>query len=887
MANKRLFLIDGNSFCYRAFYAIKSLSNSKGQPTNAAYGFATMLNKLIDEEKPDMLAIAFDLKGPTFRHRKFEQYKIHRKPMPDDLISQMPIIKNMVAAYGIPMFEMQGYEADDIIATIARRAENERIETYIVTGDKDALQLVDPLIKVYNTHKEGVIYDEEMVRMRYGVMPDRVTDLMAIMGDTSDNIPGIPGIGEKGARDLMEQYGSLDALLENLDKLKSESKRKLIESNIDKARLSKDLATLDDHVPLEIDFSRLESREQDKNALMEIFKELEFKSLMKEIMPETDLGGDYTLIDTSGKLDSFLKELAGQKEFVFDFETTHHDPMLAKPVGVSFSWREGKAFYIPFNLNKDISAERVFEKLKPIFTDPGVRKIGQNIKYEYIVLKNRGIELKGIYFDTMIASYLINPQKMNHNLGDISIEYLGHKMTDIEELIGKGKKATTMDLVPVDKVLEYSCADSDVTLRVKKILEETLKEKGMDSLFFDMEMPLLEVLASMEMEGVGLDSGYLKKLSRDMEKKLEILEKEIFKLAGSEFNINSPKQLQAVLFDTLKMPIVKRTKTGPSTDESVLKSLSERYELPREILKYREFSKLKSTYVDALPDLINPATKRIHTSFNQTVTQTGRLSSSSPNLQNIPIKTEEGRKIRRAFIPYQEDFSILSADYSQIELRVLAHLSGDKNLKSAFREGKDIHRFTASLVYNVEEKDVTPEMRNSAKTVNFGIIYGMSPYGLSKDLGIDIEDAKAFIDNYFSRYPDVKLYLEDRIREARMRKYVTTIMNRRRYVPEITSDSIGIRNFAERTAVNAPIQGSAADIIKMAMINIAGHLKPMKSRMILQVHDELVFDIFRKELKSAIPIIRDGMEKVIKLDVPIVVNMKIGKNWLELEEVSS
>ncbi len=882
--NKRLFLIDGNSFCYRAYYAIKALSTSKGQPTNAVYGFVTMLNKIIKDENPDFLAVTFDLKGPTFRHKKYEKYKIHRKPMPDDLVNQLPLIKDMVRAYNIPIFQQEGYEADDILATIAKKAEAEHIETFIVTGDKDALQIVNPYIKIYNTHK-GIVYDADAVKIKYGITPDRVIDLMALMGDASDNIPGVPGIGEKGARELIKEFGTLENLLKNLKNVKSEAKRKLIETNVEKARLSKELATLDAGVPMKIDFNKLQIKEPDRTKLIEMFKELEFKSLLKEIIPAGNLKSEYVLIDTKDKLGSLIDNLKRQPEFVFDFETTHYDPMLAMPVGISLSWAKGKAFYIPFNMNKKLTSESVLKNMKGIFENVNIKKIGQNIKYDYIILKNMGIEVKGIYFDTMIASYLINPSKMNHNLGDISIEYLNHKMTPISDLIGKGKNQITMDKVQIKKVMQYGCEDSDVTFRIKEILEKHLKEKGLEKLFFDIEMPLCEVLASMEISGVSIDVEYLNTLSKDMEKELNKYQKEIFKLAKETFNINSPKQLQEVLFGKLKMPIIKRTKTGPSTDVSVLKTLAERYELPRQILKYREFAKLKSTYVDTLPDLINPLTGRIHTSFNQTVTQTGRLSSSDPNLQNIPIKTEEGRKIRKAFKPASSHYILLSADYSQIELRILAHLSDDENLINAFRNERDIHRFTASLIYNVNENDVTNEMRNSAKTVNFGIIYGMSPYGLSKDLGIDLEVAKEFIDNYFQRYPQVKICLEDKIRQAKKRKYVTTIMNRRRYIPEITSDNIAVRNFAERTAVNAPIQGSAADVIKLAMINIYKKMKGMKSRMVLQVHDELVFEIAMDESEKVASLVKVEMENVIKLKIPLKVNLKKGKNWLEMEEV--
>jgi len=880
---KKLFLIDGNSFCYRAFYAIRVLSTSQGQPTNAIYGVTTMLMKLIQDEKPDYLAVAFDLKGPTFRHERYQQYKAHRKPMPDDLVGQMPIIKKVISAYRIPIFEQKGYEADDILATISKKAEKEKLDTFIVTGDKDALQLVSPFIKVYNPQKGGCIFDEEMVKATYGISPSQITDLMAIMGDASDNIPGVPGIGEKGARELMIEFGSLENLMKNVDKVKSVSKKKLIQEHKDSAFLSKELATVVTDIPIDVDFSELVLKGPDTKELMQIFKELEFTKLLKELAPSDEVGGEYVLIDTKKKMDDVLHILREQKEFVLDFETTHEDPMRAEPVGISLCWSDDKAYYIPFNLKTELTAEKVLSNMRDILEDKNIKKIGQNIKYEYIVLSNIDIRLEGIYFDTMVASYVINPSKMTHNLGDLSIEYLNHRMTPIQDLIGKGKEAITMDMVDVNKVMKYSCDDSYITYRLKKIFEKELKKKGLEKLFYNIEMPLCEVLACMEIEGVSIDAHYLSGLSEEMGHKLDIYRKKIHELAGEEFNINSPKQLKQILFDKMKLPIVKRTKTGPSTDEEVLRTLAEKNILPRELLKYRVFSKLKSTYVDALPELINPKTARIHTSFNQAVTQTGRLSSSKPNLQNIPIRTEEGRKIRRAFLPVGKADILLSADYSQIELRVMAHVSKDSYLIKAFTEGRDIHKFTASLVYNVDEKDVTDRMRSSAKTVNFGIIYGMGPFRLSKDLGIPINEAKEFIDNYFERYSGVKKYLDDTLKEVRDKKYVKTIMHRIRYIPEILSENSRVRSFAERTAINTPIQGSAADIIKMAMINIYRKMRSMKSRMIMQVHDELVFNVAKPEVKDVISIVREDMENVVKLRVPLGVNMKIGKNWLDLE----
>jgi DNA polymerase-1 len=884
MSKKRLFLIDGNSFCYRAYYAIRPLTNSKGQPTNAVYGFVTMLNKLIKDNAPDMLAVAFDLKGPTFRHEKYEEYKIHRKPMPDELVSQMPIIKEVVAAHNIPIYEMQGYEADDILATVAKKAEERDIDTFIVTGDKDALQLVNQHIKVCNPQKDNIIIDSAKVKELFGVGPDRIPDLMALMGDATDNIPGVPGIGEKTAIELMAEFGSLENLLKHVDKVKGESRKNKLRENEKLAVMSKELAVLDAAVPIKIDFKEMELKEPDGPRLLELFKELEFKSMVKEFTPKGKLDSTYELIDDDKGLKKLLAQLEEVKEFAFDFETTAEDPMLADPVGVSFSWRKGHAHYVPLNKYHDCS--ETLEAMRPIFEDRKSLKIGQNIKYEYIILANRGIMLGGKLFDTMVASYLLNPSKLNHNLEDISIEFLNHRMTTpIEELIGKGKSAITMDKVDVQKVSDYCCEDSDVTFRLKGILAGQMEERGLSELFSEVEMPLTRVLAGMEIEGVSIDRDYLGELSKEMERKLEKLTKKIYELAGEEFNINSPKQLSAILFEKLKLPIIKKTKTGISTDEDVLRKLAPKHKLPHALIEYRELSKLKSTYVDSLPELINPKTGRIHTSFNQTVTATGRLSSSEPNLQNIPIKTEEGRRIRKAFVPSSGKNVLLSADYSQIELRVLAHLSGDKHLQKAFRDGSDIHSFTASLVANVDEKDVTPEMRSMAKTVNFGIVYGMSPYGLSQSLGIEVDKAKEFIDSYFSRYPDVKKYLEAMVAEARDKGCVTTILGRRRYIPEINSPDMRLRQFAERMAINTPIQGSAADIIKIAMIRISETLarEKLATRMTLQVHDELVFDVPKTELAAAYRLVKDGMENVIKLHVPVEAHIEVGKNWLEMD----
>jgi len=863
MQKKKLVLIDGNSYCYRAYYAIRNLSNSKGQPTNAVYGFATMLNKLIKEESPDYLGVAFDMKGPTFRHRMHKEYKIQRKPMPDDLSAQIPIIKDMVRAYGIPVFEKEGYEADDLIATISKKAAARSIETNIVTGDKDILQLVGPHIVVRNTHKEGLVYDEAKVKERFGVGPEGITDIMALMGDQSDNYKGVPGIGEVAACRLIKEFGSLDNLYGNLDKVGRDGWRNILRRHEEDARLSKELATLDTEVPIEVDFEKLKRQEPRAGELAGIFSELEFRSLLKEIAPEDKWDSEYKTVSTRQGFETLLKELKAQDEAAIDVETTGSDPMTAELIGVSFCWKEGEARYVPLKHESEKTLDRDYAlgELKSVLEDDRIRKVGQNIKYEKLIFLNCGIELKGIAFDTMIASYLLNPSKLNHNLGDMALEYLGHKMTPITDLIGKGKKAVTMDRVSVEAASRYCCEDSDATLRLKNILAGRLKENGLDSLFYNIEMPLVDVLAAMEFRGVALDEGLFRGMSEEMERAVERSALEICGMCGCDFNVNSPKQLSEVLFEKLGLPALKRTKTGISTDEEVLKKLSLRHRVPAAVLAYRELMKLKTTYVDSLPKKVNPRTGRLHTSFNQTITATGRLSSSQPNLQNIPVKRETGRKIRQGFVPASDKHILLSSDYSQIELRILAHLSGDKRLAEAFGNDRDIHVFTASLINDVPEGKVTGEMRAQAKTVNFGIIYGMSAFGLSKSLGIEPGEAQRFIDAYFERYPDIKIFLDDTVREAREKGYVTTIMNRRRYIPDITSESARLRQFAERTAINTPIQGSAADIIKAAMIDIYGELKKVKK------------------------MVKEKMENVVKLKVPVKTNISVGVNWLDLKEL--
>ncbi|MBN1794576.1 MAG: DNA polymerase I [Candidatus Omnitrophica bacterium] len=893
---KRLFLIDGNSFCYRAYYAIRELRTREGVPTNAIYGFFTMLRKLLNDEAPDYIGCAFDLKGPTFRHKAYEDYKSHRKPMPDELVMQLDAIKELLAILRIPIFEKEGFEADDVLATLATRFASRTLEVFIVTGDKDMLQLVNTKIKIYNTHKEGLIYDEEAVREHFGVEPAQIVELIALAGDPSDNIRGVSGIGQTTAAKLIGEFRSLEHLYSNLDAVRSDSLREKLKKSRDDAWLSRELATCDTGVDIAVDLEAMRCQEPCMEELVPFLKRFEFRSLLKEYISE-GAGGKtaaYTVCASEKELEALIKTLKKKKEFAFDFETTSADPMQAELVGISFSFQEGQAHYVPVKGPGEqdpshyiFDVRRVLDFLRDILEDEQIRKIGQNIKYEEVVLKNYGIKLRGIAFDTMVASYLLNPNKANHNLDDMALEHLGYKKISITSLIGKGKQQTTMDAVEVERVAEYACEDSDMTLRLKHVFEPLLKKYRLDSLFETIEMPLVPVLSAMELEGVAIDTRELKRLSGKVEKGLETLTFRIYRQAGEEFNINSPKQLGVILFEKLGLPVVKRTKTGFSTDIEVLEALADAHPLPRLMLEYRELAKIKTTYIDGFLKLMNPRTKRIHTSFNQTVTATGRLSSSQPNLQNIPIRTELGREIRRLFVPREKDWLILSADYSQIELRVLAHLSGDAALIKAFQEGKDIHRRTASLIFNCPEKEVTARMREEAKTVNFGIIYGMSPYGLSRDLGIEVGRAKQFINAYFNRYAGVHTYIARCVEDAKKTGFISTLFQRRRYIPELKSPDHAVQQFGERAAINTPIQGTASDLIKKAMIAIYQALReePVSCRMVLQVHDELVFEVHKKDVAGLARLVKEEMEGVERLRVPLLVKVQAGANWLDVEPV--
>ena len=885
----KLFLIDGSSYLYRAFYAIGHLSNSKGLPTNATFGFIQMLLKVLKEHRPDYLAVIFDSKAPTFRSEVYKEYKANRPAMPEGLTPQIPYIKKIIEGYRIALLEMEGYEADDLIGTVAKRLESE-VDVVIITGDKDILQLVSDRIQVYDTMKEKRFGVEEVIQ-RFGVSPEQVVEVMGLAGDAIDNIPGVPGIGEKTAIQLIKTYGSIENLLTHVEEIPRKKLKENLKTHGDLARLSRRLATIHIDVPVSYQLKDFSLSPPDLKGLKELFKELEFNKLLKELLEEKDSiseGRDYRLLTDRNELLTLLEDLRKVTTFSIDLETTSPYPMWADLVGISLSCAPHQAYYIPLGhqhreTTQQLPLPWVLEQLKPILEDREVKKVGQNIKYEWIVLKRYGIHLQGIDGDTMIASYLLNPTKHNHNLSEIAQEYLDRSVTDFKEVVGSGMKAVTFDQIELGKARDYSCEDADVTLQLSHLLFPKLKEEGFKDLFDQVEMPLVMVLAKIEMNGVKIDLDLLQEYSKEIETQLQQKIERIYGLAGEVFNINSSQQLGKILFDKLKLPVVKKTKTGTSTDVEVLTKLSLRHDLPLEILGYRNLSKLKSTYIDALPKLIHPKTGRVHTSYNQTVTATGRLSSSDPNLQNIPVRAEEGNRIRQAFIP-EKGWSIVSADYSQIELRILAHLSRDETLMEAFQKDEDIHARTASEIFEVPIEKVTPPMRREAKVINFGIIYGMSAYGLSQQLGTEPKIAQAYIDEYFKKYTGVQTYIEKSLEEARQKGYVMTLLHRRRYLPDIHSPTVAIRQATERMAINTPLQGTAADIIKVAMIHIQNRIEEpgLSTKMIMQVHDELVFEVPEEELQKAALMIQNEMETVMDLSVPLKISIHSGKNWAEV-----
>ena len=900
---KTVFLVDGSAMFYRAFFAFirNPLINSKGEDTSATFGFVNSILKIIDTEHPDYIAVAFDTKAPTFRHEMYDEYKSTRAKMPEELVAQLPRIRQAVDALNITAIEMEGYEADDIIGTLAVQAETEGHEVYCVTGDKDFFQLVNKNIKIYNPKPstgDPMIFGREEVKEKFGVYPELVIDKLALMGDSSDNVPGVPGIGPKTADTLLEQFGSLEETLNKHESIKAKGARTKIAENMELAKLSKVLVTIKTDVPVETSIETLKRKDYNYGLSKELFMELEFGRILKQVLGEatpedeskkdsTERELNYTLVNSLDHLQKIIKKLTTAKEIAVDTETTSVNALEAELVGISLTAKAHSGYYIPVghstDVDKNLPLDETLELLKPLLNNNKIQKFGQNIKYDLQVFHRYGVDIAPIGFDTMLGGYILDPSARENSLSFLALKYFNYTMQPISDLIGSGKNQKTFDIVPVDKALFYAVEDSDYTYQLRGVLAPKIDELDLNNLYYNIELPLVKVLTDIEEKGIKVDTGFLAKMSKKIDKQLEALIKEIYTTAGGEFNINSTQQLAHILFEKLNLPTKGKTakKTGYATDVKVLEELAHIHPLPKLILDYRQFTKLKNTYIDAIPKLVSKTTGRVHTSFNQTIAATGRLSSTDPNLQNIPIRTEEGRQIRKAFIPRDEEHTLLVADYSQIELRILAHYAHDKTLIKAFKNGEDIHQRTAAEVYGVSLNDVTPDQRRAAKTANFSIIYGVSAFGLSQQSGLSMDEAKQFIATYFERYPGIKDYMDTMIEFARQKGYVVTHFNRRRFLPEINSKNYNIRQFAERIAINTPIQGTAADLIKLAMIKIHAETIKMKSDMVLQVHDELVFDTHKSELAEMKNIVRSGMEKVVKFAVPIRVDIGVGDNWLD------
>ncbi len=885
----QLYLIDGTAYVYRAFHAVRGLTNSKGMPTNAVFGFTRMLIKLIQERAPRHVAMFFDAKGPTFRHAMYAEYKANRPPMPEELVVQLPYIKKVTSGFNIPVVEMQGYEADDLIGTYARKAEAEGYEVIMVTGDKDFVQLVTGNAVVWDPMKDKII-DKAFVAAEFDLQPPQIIDMMGLSGDAADNVPGVPGVGPKTALKLIQQFGSMDALYEQIETLGSKKQRENLLANKAQAFLSRQLVTIDTQAPVAFDPQAWQVEPPDETVLTELFQELEFRALQQEFQqtgPEQPT--DYRAILSAQDLAVLVRRLEKCPWFAIDTETTSQHPMQATLVGISVALNPYEAFYIPcghryMGAPKQLQLTDIIAQLKPVLENERITKIGQNIKYDWTVLRRHGADLRGVGFDTMLASYLLNPSKRAHNLDQIALDFLGHRNIAYSDVAGKGKKAITFDQVTLDQAIPYACEDADITLRAHDVLRPQLEAMNLMPLMDQVEMPLVEVLMEMEMAGVRLDKDKLFELSKLFDGQLQRLKEDIYALAGETFNIQSPQQLGRILFEKLALPVVKKTKkkTGYSTDVEVLTKLADTHDLPAFILRHRSLAKLKSTYVDALLEQVDENTGRIHTSFNQTVAATGRLSSSDPNLQNIPIRTEEGREIRKAFVA-RPGWTLLSADYSQIELRILAHYADDPLFIEAFQLDQDIHTRTASEVFQTPAAAVSAELRRQAKAINFGIVYGMSAYGLSRELGITPKMAQTYIDHYFERYSGIKAYMEQTIEQARQEQRTSTLLGRLRLLPDIASRNANVRQFAERTAINTPIQGTAADLIKVAMIRMAAALaeRRLQTQMLLSVHDEIVFEVPEQELADIKRLAPEVMERVWQLKVPLKVNVAWGPNWAE------
>ncbi len=921
---EKLIIIDGNALIHRSFHALpQTLTTKDGKIVNAVYGFVSVLLKAFNDFKPDYVVLTLDRKEATFRHKEFKEYKATRIKAAQELYDQIPIIKKLVQAFDIPIYEKAGFEADDLIGTISRKIDG-NIEKVIVTGDMDTLQLINDHTKVYTMSRgiaDSVLYDDEKVNERYGLRVEQLIDYKALRGDPSDNIPGVRGIGDKTAVQLLQNFKTLDGVYNNLDsdKIKERIKGLLIDCR-DEAYLSKKLATIVTDVPLNFDLRGAHVKKIDTEKVVEIFSELEFRSLLPRLYELTGKeksnketayeGGNkfernlksfnYNLVKDEKEFNNFFKELTKQKEFAFDTETTSFDPISADLLGISFSWKDKEAYYLRFLVsegeNKDLfnfeekeeGLDKSFlEKLRPIFEDKKTKKIGHNIKYDIEVMSNYNIRVFGDIFDTRVASYILNPGNRQHNLDVITFAHFGHEKINKDDLFPDKKKGINFKDIPIEKIYNYSCEDADFTFRLYKKLDQELKDNNLKKLFDDIEMPLLPVLVEMELNGVKIDTKFLHQKSQDFKKRIDKIVEKAHELAGVEFNINSTKQLREVLFEKMEISTygIKRGKTGFSTSAEELEKIEGVHPIIKLIQENRELAKLKSTYIDALPVLINKKTKRVHASFNQTATATGRLSSSTPNLQNIPVRTKEGCEIRRAFIA-ENGYKLLALDYSQIELRVAASMSGDKKMIKAFKDGADIHTRTASEINNVKPGQVTKEMRREAKAINFGILYGQGPHGLSRSAGIPYARAQEFIDVYFGAFSGVREFIDKVIAGAKDNGYVETLFGRRRYLPEINSNTPMIRKAAERMAINTPIQGTGADMIKLAMIEVQELIQDKYNnkeiKMIVQVHDELIFEVKKDLVKKTTGQIREIMEKIIKLKVPVVVDAKLGDNWEEM-----
>jgi len=919
MQNKKFIIIDAMAMAYRAYFAFinRPLVTSKGEPTSAVYGFINQLIKIFEDHKPDYIAVAFDSKEKTFRHDKYENYKSSRAKMPDDMFPQLDRIKQLIEVMNIPLYIIPRYEADDIIGTAACKAEQLGLETFIITPDKDFNQLITDKVKVIKpggkVSDEIVVYDTAKVKEEFGFEPGQMIDYLALIGDSSDDIPGVAGVGPKTATPLIQKYGSIENLYNHIDEIEKPAlKNKLIEGK-ENAILSKDLATIHCEVPLEFNFENAKFTKPDFDSLRKIIVELEFKDIYNRLLSIYDsssanaklnevVADDVTAFDESKvkyKLIKNLKEaeeladyLSKKELIVFDTETDSLNQFELNIAGASFSSKEGEGFFIPLqpdnygklisNPDERLSIEDFTKVFKKLFENKKIKKVCQNAKFDIAVMRNIGISVENFYFDTMLASYVIDPDQ-KHGMDDLSVKYLKYKPIPLSDLIGPKKDSSKIFEVETEPLGKYASEDADITYRLYEILDKEIKKENLTKIAYDVEFPLIPVLEDMEREGIKIDNDALKSLSDDLQILIDNYTNEIYKSCGEEFNINSTKQLQEILFNKLGLQSGKKTKTGFSTDAKSLEYLRGEHEVIELLLEYRQLTKLKSTYADALPNLINPKTGRIHTSFNQTVASTGRLSSNDPNLQNIPIRTDRGKEIRKAFVPRDKDHVILSADYSQIELRIMAHISEDEALSKAFKEKEDIHRSTAALVFMVKPEDVTPDMRRKAKEVNFGILYGIGPFGLKTRLGVTQTHAKEIITTYFKTFKRVKNFMDDSVIRAKEKGYAETILGRRRYLRNINSSNRVVRQFEERVAINMRVQGTAADMIKLAMINIYKELekRKAKTKMVLQVHDELVFDAHKDEVDELRPVIKKLMEEALPLNVPVVVDTGIGDNWLD------